>query len=168
MRKKSSIVNGQNGLFLAGTCTLSRFLLRKHPKQWATKCCNLKRNDSHINFLKWDCDFDFFRTSAGFTAGVVFPKVNHISDHGICEYCVISTFLRNFLTDIWRHFSKSVNHVSDQGFKCLSGSVMSTDKSDCVAKFKASLSCNFVFTELCISTLNLLLSESAMILKLQK
>ena len=46
------------------------------------------------------------------------------------------TFWNKLLTDCRCSNSKSVNRVSYYGFKCLSGSLSSTDKSECVAKFR--------------------------------
>ena len=40
------------------------------------------------------------------------------------------------LIDSWCSSSKSFNHTSNQGFKCLSGFVISTNRSECVAKFR--------------------------------
>ena len=39
------------------------------------------------------------------------------------------TFSNKLLIDNWLRISKNVNHISDHGFKCLLGSVISTDKS---------------------------------------
>ena len=40
------------------------------------------------------------------------------------------------LVDSWCSCSKIVNHISDRSFNCLSGSVIPTDKSKCIAKFR--------------------------------
>ena len=45
----------------------------------------------------------------------------------------------DFLIDSWCSISKSVNHISDHGFKCPPGSVISTDTSENVAKFRFAL-----------------------------
>ena len=36
----------------------------------------------------------------------------------------------------WRTNAKSVNHISNHDFKCLSGSLIPTDMSECAAKFR--------------------------------
>ena len=45
------------------------------------------------------------------------------------------TFSNKLLIDWWFSISKSVNRFSDHGFECVLGSVISIDKSECVAKF---------------------------------
>ena len=58
----------------------------------------------------------------------------------------IALFSKN-LIDSWCSFSQNVNHVSGHGYKCLLRSVVSNDKSECVAKFHfASVSKHFSAT----------------------
>ena len=62
--------------------------------------------------------------------------------------CLILTFSNTFLIDSccdllrsqlhhrsWRSSSRNVNHISYYSFRCVSGSVISTDMSECVANF---------------------------------
>ena len=49
------------------------------------------------------------------------------------------TFLNKCLTESCCGIPKSVNQISHHGFKCFSGSVISSDKSECVAKFRFNL-----------------------------
>ena len=44
--------------------------------------------------------------------------------------------------DSWRSTSKSVNLISDHAFRCISGSLISTDKSECVAMFRFASALN--------------------------
>ena len=46
------------------------------------------------------------------------------------------TFSNKLLIETCKSNSKSVSHISDRYFKCLSLSAISTDNSNCVAKFR--------------------------------
>ena len=54
-------------------------------------------------------------------------------------------FFEQTLIDSWCSISKSVSHISDHGFNCLLGSVISTDKSECVAKFSFAFVFEFLY-----------------------
>ena len=49
--------------------------------------------------------------------------------------CLNLTFSNKLVIDLWCSYSKLVNDISDHGIKCVLGSVVSTDKSECVVKF---------------------------------
>ena len=56
--------------------------------------------------------------------------------------CDFSNFSSKRLIDSWCAHSKSVNQISDHAFKCFSVSLISSVKSECVAKFRfASVFC---------------------------
>ena len=99
---------------LAGTCSVSVCLLCKLPKRWAAKLRNRKGM----------IDISHFRVRDPVT--------------GTCPKMILSNYL---LIGWWCNISKSVNHIIDHYFKCLFGSVISTDKSECVASSAATRGC---------------------------
>ena len=91
---------------LARTCSVLRFLTCKF-KHWVAKCRSLEKH-------YWDEFFEY---------GTVWQVL-----------VSISLFRTNFWLTVVVQFLK-VNHISNHGFKCLLGSVIPTEKSECGAKF---------------------------------
>ena len=63
--------------------------------------------------------------------------INFLNMRPCDRYLTQFDFFSNyFLVDRWCIISESFNHISDHGVKSLLGSVISTIKSQCVAKFQ--------------------------------
>ena len=104
---------------MASVCSFSRCLLFKLLKYWAAKLRNLWKDMIAIStFRVWDSVTGMFLNL---------------------------TFSNKFLLDSCCSISKS--QISNHGFKWLSGSVILTDKSECVSKFRLA----FVFLKSLVS-----------------
>ena len=105
----SPSLNGQKRS-KAGSCSFFRILLRKSLKHWVAKWRNLKGRDWHIN-------------------------LSSMRDP-VTSTCLDFSHSNKLLIGSWFSISKGVDHICGYGFKCLSGSVIYTDKSECIAKLR--------------------------------
>ena len=71
-------------------------------------------------------------------SGVTWKDMIDISNFWVCDLmtgpCLGLLFFEQTI-DSCCSISKSVNHISDHGLKCLSACIISTGKSECVTKF---------------------------------
>ena len=144
---------------------IEKLLVLKAPKHWEIfDALNIRRNGIFLlNFLNsyffanrfsWCLCFEYESVSGTCSFCVVYcSNFSNIRQHNgvawkdmigmptfrawgpVTSTCLNVTFLNKLLIDSSSSIPKSVNQISDHDFKCLSGSLISTEKSECVAKF---------------------------------
>ena len=88
-------------------------------------------------------DYEFFTVKTSWTLGSKMPQpektwltIKFLNLSFVACSCLSLTFPYKLLIDNWCWDSKNVNYIFGQFFKRCLGSVVSTDKLECAAKFK--------------------------------